>query len=363
MGNYQKIQCQNPCLNVTERKGCKACRFEYSKKLFFKHAEERFGNLYDYSKFNYINMKTKSIIICKKHGEFLQSGEKHLLCKYACPLCFRPIKTEIGKNNKNFAKSVRKSYSANEFLNKLNLDYDKFNIDLSTYKNLSIGPIFLICKKHGRIKINTPNNLLITKYKCLYCGREATAQKLTKSYNEFLNDANQVYGNTYQYLPEPENFNRNSIIEIICSKHGIFKKKVIKFLHGQGCQECTYDKLIESGSLTGTYNLKILNRNPKLANTPSLIYYLKIGQVYKIGITRCELNNRLKTFKSQTKEDVIVLQTLNCTLKIAYKLEQLILETYKDFRIKTNWSTEVFSENVLKEKTLTDLLNLCIIKI
>ena len=35
------------------------------------------GDKYDYSKFEYINAITKGIIICPKHGEFLQSSNEH----------------------------------------------------------------------------------------------------------------------------------------------------------------------------------------------------------------------------------------------------------------------------------------------
>lgn len=44
------------------------------------------GNMYEYSKFDYINCMTKSIIICKIHGEFKQSMNHHLKGK-GCPRC------------------------------------------------------------------------------------------------------------------------------------------------------------------------------------------------------------------------------------------------------------------------------------
>lgn len=43
-------------------------------------------NKFDYSKFNYITIKTKSIIICKEHGEFLQHANAHLNGN-GCPKC------------------------------------------------------------------------------------------------------------------------------------------------------------------------------------------------------------------------------------------------------------------------------------
>ena len=44
-------------------------------------------NKYDYSKYVYGGNKEKSIIICKTHGEFLQSMNKHISREHGCPTC------------------------------------------------------------------------------------------------------------------------------------------------------------------------------------------------------------------------------------------------------------------------------------
>jgi len=44
------------------------------------------GNKYDYSKVNYKGALKKIEIICKKHGSFLQTPNKHLLDR-GCPIC------------------------------------------------------------------------------------------------------------------------------------------------------------------------------------------------------------------------------------------------------------------------------------
>ena len=63
--------------------------------LFVSKARIIHSNLYDYSTVNYINNDTKISIICKKHGEFLQSPKKHLMGR-GCWLCgktkIKPIK-------------------------------------------------------------------------------------------------------------------------------------------------------------------------------------------------------------------------------------------------------------------------------
>ncbi len=54
------------------------------------------GGKYDYSKVNYINLKTKVCIICPEHGEFWQTPDKHLSRRQGCPECGR-IKSGISK--------------------------------------------------------------------------------------------------------------------------------------------------------------------------------------------------------------------------------------------------------------------------
>ena len=53
-----------------------------------KRIQKEKNRKYDYSKFVYINSVTKGIVICKKHGEFLQIPIDHLRKKTGCPKCY-----------------------------------------------------------------------------------------------------------------------------------------------------------------------------------------------------------------------------------------------------------------------------------
>lgn len=50
-------------------------------EIFIEKSRKVHGDLYDYSKVNYINNSTKVIIIDPEYGEFLQRPEVHLLGK------------------------------------------------------------------------------------------------------------------------------------------------------------------------------------------------------------------------------------------------------------------------------------------
>jgi hypothetical protein len=51
---------------------------KYNRESFIKEAREVHDQLYDYSKVIYVGSKIDIIIICKKHGEFLQRPHSHL---------------------------------------------------------------------------------------------------------------------------------------------------------------------------------------------------------------------------------------------------------------------------------------------
>ena len=57
-----------------------------NKESFIERANGVHGNIYDYSKVEYVNTKTKVVIVCPEHGDFLQSPEKHMAGQ-GCPLC------------------------------------------------------------------------------------------------------------------------------------------------------------------------------------------------------------------------------------------------------------------------------------
>lgn len=86
---------QRPVHHINRKQGCPKCgsesmaqkQSEQARKNFKRKASKLHDNIYDYSKFKYINSSTKSIIICSKCGkEFKQTPEDHLRGR-GCPNC------------------------------------------------------------------------------------------------------------------------------------------------------------------------------------------------------------------------------------------------------------------------------------
>ena len=95
--------------------GCWKCKENFPKTLedFIIKSKHIHKEKYDYSKSIYKSSLSKLIIICKNHGEFYQTPNKHITLKQGCPRC-------------------KKSKGVNEICDIL----QKFNIQFETEKTL-----------------------------------------------------------------------------------------------------------------------------------------------------------------------------------------------------------------------------------
>lgn len=100
----------------------KALKHMKTTEDFIEEANIIHNNFYDYSKFIYQGVKEKGTIICKEHGEFMQSPENHLK-GYGCPKCRsslleNEIRCFLQTNKINFEEQKRF-----EWLDKKSLDF------------------------------------------------------------------------------------------------------------------------------------------------------------------------------------------------------------------------------------------------
>ena len=78
--------------------GCHYCKREHvwdkrgriTTEEFVRKAIEVHNDMYDYSKVEYVNFKTKVCIICHKHGNFWQSPSNHIK-GHGCPNCKKSL--------------------------------------------------------------------------------------------------------------------------------------------------------------------------------------------------------------------------------------------------------------------------------
>ena len=153
--------------------GCRACGIESRKKLqtktpnkFIKEAIDIHGDKYDYSKSIYKNSVEKIIIICPKHGEFLQAPIKHLIGR-GCSKCGKETCAKSNTKSQNIFIKEAKQIHKNRY------DYSEV-----CYKQ-SHEKIIIICRKHGKFN-QTPQSHLkgVGCPKCIYKNETITGKIL-----------------------------------------------------------------------------------------------------------------------------------------------------------------------------------------
>jgi hypothetical protein len=310
------------------------------KEKALQKCVEIHGNKFNYSKFTYVNAKTKSIIICPEHGEFEQCLDKHFNSKHGCPICANKAR----HLNRTYKPKPYK-YTKEEALSLLNEKHPKYLFSIGEYTG-GTSRVTIVCEKHGETESNLRTLLRPSAvHVCRNCAILARNNSKTKSFSDFIKEATQIHNNLYTY--ECNAFqNRRSKITCVCPIHGIFIKTAQKILSGQGCPSCTFDRLKKEGKLLGGYNDSLFINNPHMRYRKSYIYYVKIGNMYKIGITT-NIDNRLKSLRSKFNKSIEVIDVKELPLYLSYRKEQEILLKYENFRVFTKKSTELFKKDVL----------------
>lgn len=322
---------------------------------FLQRATEMHGNKFDYSNSVFINYKTKMKIVCPVHGEFVQIPDKHVAKNSkGCPSCWSDINKVILQKIDRSIQKKKDITTKEEFLLRANEKFsNKFLYDLSNFNGISKNEIKITCPLHGDF-YKKPHVHLSASTGCYHCGLEQKNSSKTKEYEYTIEQLNKKHLFKYDY-PEYNKIaykNKRSKIDIICKEHGLFKKTAQKHLAGQGCFHCKINELIQNNVLVGGYSEELFENKPEMKDVPAKLYYLEIndGELYKIGISRVKIDNRMRNIISKSKGEIKSLKILkeeNDTLYNCFTKEQKILNEFFSFRIFKSWSTELFSKNVL----------------
>jgi len=124
--------------NHLSGQGCPFCgnSIKLDAPTFIILANRLHLNKYDYSKVKYVNNKTKILINCSEHGDFLQTPNSHLRGR-GCPICgYVKVSVALSSNLIDFVLKAKDIHN-NRY------DYSKF-----IYKNNRTKGI-IICSIHG----------------------------------------------------------------------------------------------------------------------------------------------------------------------------------------------------------------------
>ena len=193
---------------------------------FINKSNKKHNHKYTYSKLNYQNNKIKVTIICPIHGEFQQRPSDHINGQ-GCPECKKKTIGDLWRNDINIIIDKCK-----------NVHNNKYDYSLIKKYNNTDTKVKIICPKHGEFNQTLHNHL--NGQGCPKCKFEKLASSKRHSQEQFLERCFKKFKNeNYDYsLVEYKNDKKK--VDIICSKHGIFKKTPNELiLYSNGCPKCT----------------------------------------------------------------------------------------------------------------------------
>lgn len=234
------------------------------------------GDRYDYSKFVYKNSSTKSVIICREHGEFLQPSTTHRK-GVGCPKCALEASY---KRQRALAEEFAKVFETRSREAHGNFyDYSKVVYETARKK------VCIVCPIHGEFWQEPYNH--IEGHGCAKCRADDNSVRNTNTKERFAATANERHDNRYEYNKVVYRSASENVI-ITCPKHGDFPMAPNVHLNGVGCPKCKKEE--------GAIRVKLVGFNKLLEENKSLhgemyLYDKTNYSAYNVEVTiTCKLH-------------------------------------------------------------------------
>lgn len=265
------------------------------KRLTSQHPE------YDYSLIPlHVTAKDRLQVICPLHGIFSPSYHDHIYHNSKCPECAR-----IGKSKSKdiFIKEAQEGHGT------------KYDYSQVTYVNNSTK-VTITCPNHGPFE-QTPYSHTNYGNGCPICG----ADKRRKPKKVFINEANKVHNNRYNY-DDVDYINTHAPVIITCPNHGPFRQRPTNHLtRKSGCPKCANHV---------KYNEQYFRTYPDEGNVVGWIYVVRMrheGETFlKIGITKHKNPNYRFEQSPDTGYSVELVNSQRMKMIDAFLMEQKILK-------------------------------------
>ena len=221
--HYNRKQGCPQCAH-TLRNATKFARLSASMLKDFKVVH---GELYDYSKAVYISATEKVVVICKTHGEFAQSPNKHKSGR-GCPEC-----AEI------LLMAERSKGGDTEAFRRMCKEHGRSDSELASCGfTKMLASVTFDCMVHGTYSISAFR--ASRGAGCQKCSLvKSGTNKLEVSGESFIRRAVAVHGDyKYNYSKSVYEGARKPIT-IECLKHGKFTQQAESHLSGCGCPKCS----------------------------------------------------------------------------------------------------------------------------
>jgi len=372
--------------NHLHGKGCRRCGIISLSRLFIRSRHEFIeksklvhGDFYKYDLVDYAGAKSKVVIICPKHGEFMQTPDTHIggggcrkcrdeetsaRCRSSAEVFIKKSKVVHGnlydysevvyENGRTrvrimcgkhglFEQTPENHLSGtgcpkcaiirvHDLQRKDNSQFiseavavhgDRYDYSLVQYSGTN-KKVEIVCRKHGKFR-QTPLSHLKGSG-CNECGNEAGADKQRMAADEFIMRARKIHGNFYDYSLVDYKSARSKV-KIICPMHGIFEQQPDGHINQRsGCSRCADE------ALPGAYSLKRLLEDQELAGKEATLYYLHFSDnneiYYKVGITQTSIKTRYAGHERSTGYNYQVLAIKKMRLLDAFRAEQFLIKKH-----------------------------------
>lgn len=228
---------------------------EFIRKAIIVH-----GDKHDYSKVVYVNSRTKVIVICKEHGEFLVTPHNHLQGTN-CPKC-----AELTRRQ-NASKTYREIIDiSNKVHNNLYQykEVDNYDIKITSYEKIEI--YCPKCDKWFKQNINSH----MQGHGCPHCHNiQNYKYNHIKTYKDVIEHSQKLYNHKYIYNMQGDlnkkvlKSDKISYWCPVCNK--VFTQKISNHISGKIYCGCRHKKKVvnlpkEKKSKRGRTYLDIINK-------------------------------------------------------------------------------------------------------
>jgi len=301
-------------------------------KTIESECSHRHDSKYTYNKSVFLGMGVPFVILCPFHGEFKQTPYNHGTRGLGCKKCADVLNASNRTIPKlDAVKMSKKVHGENTF------DYGLKN--KLHYTNMHTK-WKLTCNKCGFYFEQLPSNNIHSKHGCPRCAKLGRVVPL----EDLIERSKEIHGeSTFDYsgIEESKYTNTRSEWNLTCNKCGyVFKQTANRNVSGKrGCARCARNR-----SKYWIYKDK-----------PTTLYYVKISDCYKIGLTQTSVKQRYSKELSENLDIKPIHEWYFEDGYCAYLIEQHVLELTAKYHvqkskspIKSGW-TEIRTVDIQPE--------------
>jgi G:T-mismatch repair DNA endonuclease (very short patch repair protein) len=230
-------------LSEESKTGCPRCSglFKRTCDQFIADATEKHKGYYTYPRCNFVNLKSKIIITCPKHGDFTQNASCHLHAGHGCSDCGKEtISQKLSWKVDEVIEEIRKKYEDSEIPD----DYSLATIERIT----GIAMLNSIrCINHDYV-YNQRLSDHLNRHRCPKCMLDKLSLTFRMPYSDLISKCKEIHKDTlFEYQEEePIDYkNGYSKIRVSCNKldskgnkHGDWYPSAHNHINGSGCPKC-----------------------------------------------------------------------------------------------------------------------------